>query len=82
MDAQKVNWLVLPGSQLEVTLRDRDSGIPLIEVTGNPRGMASLASILLWLASYPEGHEFVSLTALPFIRVHYPLSLSVELAFE
>jgi len=80
VDAQNINWLVYPDSRLEISLRDTDADHPLIEVNGNPRGFASLSGAFLWLSSLAEGHEFLSLTALPFVSCRPPLAFSVELA--
>ena len=82
MDAQKINWLVYPDSHLQVALSESGSKVPVIEVTGDPRGFASLAGILLWLSSLTEGHEFLSVTALPFVSFHQPLAFSIELAMS
>jgi hypothetical protein len=82
VDAQKINWLVYPGSHLKVALIESVSDASLLEVTGNPRGFASLAGIFLWLSSLTEGHEFLSVTALPFVAVSGPLAFAVELALS
>ena len=82
VDAQKINWLVYPGSHLKVALIESGSDGSALEVTGNPRGFASLAGIFLWLSSLTEGHEFLSVTALPFVAVSEPLAFSIELALS
>jgi hypothetical protein len=80
VDAQNINWLIYPESQVQVTLIEGSAELPLLEVTGNPRGFASLAGIFLWLSSLTEGHEFLSITALPFVSVQAPLAFSIELS--
>ena len=80
MDAQNISWLVYPDSRIAIALHDSGSDCPTIEVNGNPRGFASLAAAFLWLSSYAEGHEFLSVTALPFVVSHPPLALTIDLA--
>lgn len=77
-----VNWLILPDSHLYISLHERPSKLPRIEITGNPRGMVSIANIFLWLASPTTDFDSISITALPFISVDSALSLTAHLLPE
>ncbi len=73
-------WLVLPDSRLRASLTHRVSKPPLIGVTGNPRGMVTLANVLLATPSW--GFDSIPITALPFVAVDSPLSLTMILVAE
>ena len=69
-------------SQLHLSIHERPTKLPLVEITGNPRGMVSIANILLWLASPATDYDSLSISALPFLTVDSALGLTVLLIPE
>ena len=81
-DAQKIEWPIYPHSSLEIRTVYGDSRGDRILVTGNPRGFASIANIMLWLQGLAEGHEVLSITALPFVKPVSAISFAIRLIYE
>lgn len=77
-----VNWLILPDSRLHISLLERPAKLPLVEITGNPRGMVSIANIFLWLASPATDFDSISITALPCVTVESSFGLTALLVPE
>jgi len=83
-DEEDYRLLTLPGASLRVSeapiVERRNSGQPEIRIWGNRQGMASLASILLYLRSNGWRREFLSITGLHFVERVGGLSLILRLA--
>lgn len=81
--------LSLPGASLTISQGDQGLStqspgheLPVIHISGNRRGMASLGSILLWLHGNNAGQEFLALSALPFIKPEGIMALSIRATDE
>ena len=79
-DESEYALLVLPGAAVTIhPSAGRDPALR-IQFLGNREGMASLANILLWLRANAYRREFLSLTALPFIRPGGRLAVTVRVS--
>lgn len=76
---EPLGWAVLSGATLDgELLPSSQSEPPAIQLWGNRQGLLSLSIFLIWASSDPAEHECLSLTGLPFVRVHDKLSLTVR----
>jgi hypothetical protein len=68
---------VIPKATLAVSQSASASGWR-IRLLGNREGIASLASVLLWLHANAFRREFLSLTTLPFVHAESDLALTLR----
>lgn len=85
-DEEDYQLLTLPQASLRVfaapTEQQRNPGQAEIRIWGNRQGMASLASILLYLHSNRWRREFLSVTGLHFVHREGDVSLTLRLVAE
>jgi hypothetical protein len=81
-DEPEIELLVLPGAELVVSLGGSERGLPILHIIGNRQGMLSLANVLLWLLANGFRREFLSVSALPFVRWVGPIALSIRVTDE
>ncbi len=81
-DESEYQLLTQPGAVLTISLCPPFDGLPVIHLLGNREGMLSLANVLLWLHANCSRREFLSITALPFVRQQGMLALSIRVLME
>ena len=69
-------FLILPDADLLILLVKQQNAPHEVRLFGNRSGMASLANVLLWLHAN-SSREFLSITALPFVRNPEAINLVV-----
>lgn len=78
-DEAEYALFVLPHAVVAVSLVSSEQALN-IRLEGNRVGIASLATILLWLRANAFRREFLSLTALPFVQSESDLVLIVRIS--
>jgi hypothetical protein len=79
-DAAEYVLLALPEAAVVAALSTGDAPAWRIRLLGNRQGIASLASVLLWLHANTYRREFLSLTALPFVEPENGLAITVRVS--